>query len=516
MPPSLRGSVQNGYATSPGTTPKSSALPTIELGDLVVVSVFYAQLTTGNQLSCSLSGLQQFYASAANTRAFAIFAEVVTDLSKYAAGTFTTQHTSGTSTRATVIVEAWAPEAGKQWDPASIAATIDEWVNTSHSSKTYVSPPVADLVLNMAYTNKSANVTNTVHTSNGADVRQATYVAVPSPGADSVLSVARGGSSVTYNTSQANGGAMALTASYIGDTPVDPLPVVTGKSFGSLKKLFQTYGATFAHRSLGLTYPEMTEYATRMAANRGHGVIEISCHRTVDGGWIGSHDATPDRVAVETTYDGQNFNSLTLAQVLSLHANVGSTGAPKPFATLQQLVETLPDDFLFMVDPKSSSVSYFGEFLTLVDTLIGKDRAIIKLDGAGNITRYQQAKEAGFIVAAYFYDSTPAGTISDRMPYTDIPGLNYNADQSYWDALLTYGKPIWGHVCQTQANYDMAIAKGATFVQCTASVINPVGVDKWRPGIVKNGQFGPKEIMVGSSAVKKIYRGSTLEYEASV
>lgn len=273
-------------------------------------------------------------------------------------------------------------------------------------------------------------------------------------------------------TSTASGVALRLVA-------VDPdaLPTVTGHGFTSVQQMLETFGATWAHRNLGGTYPEMTEYGTRMAANAGYGVIEISVQRTSDGVLIGSHDATPDRVAQETTYDGTNFTALTSTQVLALHANVGSTGAPKPFATLTQLVETLPEDFIFLVDNKPGS--YMTEFLALLDSLGGPTKFIVKIDGSATYTRFQQVQAAGYKTAAYFYDTTSSSKIAENMPYVDLPGLNYNADQSYWDSLLAYGKPIWGHVCVTQANADMAMAKGATFIQSTSVAIAPVGVESW-------------------------------------
>src|SRR5690606_19767193 len=127
-----------------------------------------------------------------------------------------------------------------------------------------------------------------------------------------------------------------------------------------------------------------------------------------------------------------------------LNVVVGTTGAPKPLATLEQLVNTLPDDFVFMVDPKSGH-NNMSEFLDLVDSLLGPERAFIKMDIVP-VDRFQAAKARGYITACYFYSSTPEQTIIDRMPYVDLPGMNWDAGATPWDNLLAYGKPVWGHV----------------------------------------------------------------------
>jgi len=285
---------------------------------------------------------------------------------------------------------------------------------------------------------------------------------------------------VTYENAAGLGlQGLTLAPASEDDPDPEPLPEVTGQGFVSVQQMLETPGATWAHRNLGGTYPEMTEYGARMAANYGHGVIEVSCLRTSDGVWVGTHDATPDRVALETTYDGQYIESLTSAQVLSLHAVVGPTGAPQPFARAIDIFQTLPEDFIFLVDPKSSAANYMADFLSMLDTYLGPERAIVKIDGAATLPRFQAAKAAGYLVAAYFYSNTPEQTIADRMPYVDIPGMNWDAGTTPWTNILSYGKPVWGHVCETQEQYNTCISKGATFVQCTTTAIAPVGVESW-------------------------------------
>ncbi len=155
------------------------------------------------------------------------------------------------------------------------------------------------------------------------------------------------------------------------------------------------------------------------------------------------------------------------------------------------------------------------EFLDLADSLLGPTRAIMKFDGAATATRFQAAQARGYKTAAYYYaaPATPTSStaVANNIPYVDFPGLNYDASQSDWDTYLAYGKPMWGHVCVTQANADSAIAKGAQFVQSTSASIAARGVSSWTPLI--NQGLAATDIRVGSTAVTRLYVGSTLIWQ---
>ena len=404
---------------------------------------------------------------------------------------------------------AWAvaPSDGATLALADITCTGPVWTATAGTSTTF-GTATGTTLFGVAMTNKSASTTYTVHSAtDGTIVAQAQALAAVSGSvSDSVVSVSTG-TAVTYNISQAN--ATTWRVGITETTGSETLPEVTGTGLGTVARALAVKGATWAHRNLGGTYPEMTEYGCRAAANIGYGVIEISCQRTSDGVWIGAHDQTPDRVAVESTHDGVQFSALTSAQVLSMHINVGTTNAPQPFATLETLVGTLPSSYVYLLDPKQTGLTSAGmtDFIDKVDALLGPTRAIIKIDGSASSSVFSLAKDRGYLTAAYFYDSTSASKIAENMPYVDLPGLNYSADQSYWDAMLAYGKPVWGHVCPTQAAADTARAKGATYIQSTSATIAAVGNDAWRPFVTSG--FAPSELHVGTSLVQAVYHGDT-------
>lgn len=502
------------------SSPQSLAAPAgLAAGHLLVVGIWPAQgLGGSNTITTPASTTKATVDGANPERLAALYVAKVVNPADFSGGI--TISTSSFSSRISAVAQAWAPDSGYEWDLTSLIAAGPEWNGSAASSDTYPALTTRDLMLGALFTNKGASTTLTTHTADGGgtNMSQCRSVSAASGSvSDSVVSLTRGGTGVSYNISQANGIAYSIGVNQVVTGGGGGLPTVTEPGFSTVQQMLRTRGATWAHRNLGGTYPEMTEYGVRSAANDGFGCIEISCQRTSDGVWVGSHDQTPNRVALQTTHDGTNISALTSAQVLAMDVNVGTTGGPQPFATLTELVETLPEDYIFLVDPKQSgdNATYRDEFLDLVDTLLGPTRAIIKLDVYANINSFIDAKARGYVTAAYLYaaPSSPSdpGIVSARMPYIDLPGLNHDASAGDWTSLMaTYpGKKWWGHVAASQANYDSAVSKGASFVQCTSASIAPVGFSVWRPGVLSDG-FAPTEIYAGSTLIQKVYQGSTL------
>jgi len=507
------------------SSPQNLAAPAgLAAGHLLVVAIWPAQGLGGSNQITTPAGLTKITIDPVNPERLAgLFAAKVVDPADFAGGI--TIATSSFSSRIAAVAQAWAPGDGFEWDFTSIIATGPEWNGSAMSADLWPTISTRDFTLGASFTNKGASTTLTVHTADGGGTNTSQCRAVSAASgsvSDSVVSLTRGGTGVSFNISQANGLTYSLA---LNRTELDPPASPHG--FSSVRQMRETRGATWAHRNLGGTYPEMTVYGVEQAAAAGFGVIEISCQRTSDGVWFGAHDQTPNRVTLETTHDGTNYSALTWAQVSAMSINVGATGGTQPYATLQQLVEALPTDFIFLVDPKQSgdNTTYRAEFLDLVDTLLGPTRAVIKLDAYANINSFIDAKARGYYVATYFYaaPSSPTGStiVEARLPYTDFPGLNYDATQPGWDAFLdpagayyslAQGKPMWGHVCPDQAAHDEAISKGASFVQCTSVTITPKGVEAWRPGALGDG-FGPTEIYAGTTLVQKVYRGNTLIWQ---
>lgn len=217
----------------------------------------------------------------------------------------------------------------------------------------------------------------------------------------------------------------------------------------------------WSHRGGSANWSEMTMRAYTNSIWHGCKVLEVSMWRSANGVWIASHDSNLDRVTGTTLGEIASTNSATLLGVPVIAPQGG--GVTCRFEDIAQAY----GDFVLVVDNKQGVA--FQDWLDHLKVLRPDDWAdkfLVKIDGSAGLTRYQQAKAAGFKVAAYFYGDTPDQTIIDRMPYVDYPGLNSTADQARWDMLLAFGKPAWSHVLQTVNGYNDSVAKGATIFQC--------------------------------------------------
>ena len=217
----------------------------------------------------------------------------------------------------------------------------------------------------------------------------------------------------------------------------------------------------WAHRGGSANFSEMTLRAYTNAIWHGAKVLEFSARRTADGVWIGMHDPDVDRVT-SLSGDVDTFNAEDLIGV-PVEVPVADGGV---IMRLEDFLAAYPD-FILMVDNKGSVD--MSTFLTICQSVPNyQEHVIIKIDGAAAVGTFQAAKAAGFKTCAYWYDVSNWDAIPDKLPYVDYPGLNWDADQSYWDDMtsLAPGKPIWGHVIQNTTQANTAISKGASMLQC--------------------------------------------------
>lgn len=261
-------------------------------------------------------------------------------------------------------------------------------------------------------------------------------------------------------------------------TPSKVVPMRRG--FNTVAEMLATPGFTWAHRGGSASYPEHSLYAFTQAVARGYGVLEVSLGRTSDGVWFGLHDQTTDHTS-GGTYG--NASSQTWAQIQMQNIVVGATGAPQPYMRLDELIAIYGSTHLFVLDPKFALGSYRAEFLTMVNTLLGPTRAIIKYSGAGSgaAALSNAAKAMGYETWGFFYatDASAAlggtGALQTWGPSWTLIGMAYGASQEVWEEAKALGKPIIGHIAPNQAAYNTAMAKGAIGVQVSGvAVVEPV------------------------------------------
>lgn len=272
---------------------------------------------------------------------------------------------------------------------------------------------------------------------------------------------ATGDLTVTYSSTQDSNGWAVQVA--IPSTA----PVVTPQGFSSVTQMLATPGATWAHRGGSTNWPEMSKYAYEQAALAGYGALEFSANRTSDGVWVGCHDASLNRTSQTTGL--ANISSMTWAQVQTYQNSLNAAGTPRPYYRLDQFLDDFTGTHVAIVDPKYAIGTYNTEFLNLLDAHGGNAKTVVKFYGvgAGATALADAATARGYQTWGYFYDTdvTGGGLAADQSHWS-ILGMNYDAAQSAWDAVLSYGKPVVGHIAASQANYNTAMSRGARMVQC--------------------------------------------------
>lgn len=216
----------------------------------------------------------------------------------------------------------------------------------------------------------------------------------------------------------------------------------------------------WAHRGGSANWPEMTMRAYTNAIWHGVKALEISMYRSTDGVWIMSHDGTLQRVT------GQNIDIFTSpsSAMLGLPVTVGGGGGV--IGRVEDVIEAYRD-FVLIIDNKQGA--YFGDMLDLLEDAIPdvRNHVIIKIDGQYSAdVNWALAKSRGFKVAGYWYPDNWETRLPPRLQWTDYIGMQHDASAATWTALQGYGKPIWGHILQTQAQLNAAAAGGADIFQC--------------------------------------------------
>ena len=247
--------------------------------------------------------------------------------------------------------------------------------------------------------------------------------------------------------------------------------------FANIDAMWAKGGATWAHRGGSFSYPEMCEYSYRKAVRRNYHVLEFSAQKTLDGVWVGVHDLTLDRTSQIAT--GVNVTTITYAQLQAYNVSLKATRDPQPYWRLDAFLQKYGKSHIVVIDPKNG-FNTPNTFFDLADQYTTKDRCIMKFTGvgSGSVAFCNAAKARGYKTWGYFYQTDfVSGDFETWQGPWDYLGLEIAAPQTTWDAVLAKGKKTVGHIAQTQADYNSAIAKGAHAVQTSgAGVITGVGM----------------------------------------
>lgn len=235
-----------------------------------------------------------------------------------------------------------------------------------------------------------------------------------------------------------------------------------------------------AHRGGSKLWPEMSLHAYTQSVNWGIGMLEVSLARTSDGVWFGLHDENLDRVAGTT--GAVPASSMTWAQVQQYQINPpsGTTQPARPFMRIEELLRAYGNTHIIMFDPKyQSGAARTNELIDLMLQYVPVTRIMGKNFYTGR-TFAATCKARGVKTWGYAYEAD-AATLAGYVDDWDLFGMNYDASQAAWDTVLSYGKPVIGHICDSEAAVTTALAKGADGLQLSNPLAVPRRGDGWTP-----------------------------------
>jgi hypothetical protein len=261
--------------------------------------------------------------------------------------------------------------------------------------------------------------------------------------------------------------------------------------FGRKVNELMTQGRTFvmAHRGGSLDYREMSMRAYTQAVSLGCTGLEFSVARASTGEFFGLHDAELNRTS--PTQLGVIANGATpylpgdhtWDQIKVLDIEVGNADARfgnSKYMLLADMADTYAKSHTIFIDPKVVGsanipplITYLQTFNDYANTFVGK-YFHTGVNEVANRFRNAGMKTWGYYYADDLYTSviaaggTPKATsIRETNTAWDFLGLSWDASQAAWDEVLSYGKPVIGHIVPNAAAAATAFSKGASGVMAS-------------------------------------------------
>lgn len=239
--------------------------------------------------------------------------------------------------------------------------------------------------------------------------------------------------------------------------------------FRTVSEMLSNPGFTWAHRGGSANFPEMTLYSYTQSMLIGHGAMEISLARSSDGVWFGHHDETLNRVTGST--ENLKPGDLTWSQLQQYTVKNGQQD--KPFMSINEFIESYPSPGVVVLDIKYGirNASHIDEFFEICHRF--PENTVIVKYFYDSVNFAQRASAEGFDTWGYAYPANLSDDpqIMDRLSNWSILGMSTSATQQEWDAVLSLGKPVVGHIAQNLSDYNSGISKGAIGIQC-ANVVD--------------------------------------------
>jgi hypothetical protein len=243
-------------------------------------------------------------------------------------------------------------------------------------------------------------------------------------------------------------------------TPAEVRPFPGG--YASVSAMLATSPFYAAHRGGSADWPEMSLHAYTQSGFWGVGALEVSLGRSSDGVWFGLHDDTLDRTSGTS---GFTASAHTWAEIQAYQITASGTTNPsqpaRPYMRWEELMDAYYGSHVIFVDPKSAT-GYVSEILDKMDAMPGTptNKFVAKYYGVSSAW-VNAAKARGYKSWGYFYQ-TDVPNLATYQGRWDILGMDYTADAASWSAILSYGKPVMGHVVPSSLGATTALGYGAT------------------------------------------------------
>jgi hypothetical protein len=242
-------------------------------------------------------------------------------------------------------------------------------------------------------------------------------------------------------------------------TPAEVRPFPDG--YSSVATMLTTEPFYMAHRGGSANWPEMSLHAYTQAGFWGVGSLEVSLARTSDGVWFGLHDDTLDRTSGTS---GFTASAHTWSEVQAYLITASGTTDPaqpaRPYMRWEELMDAYYSTHVIFVDPKVA-IAFASELLNMMDAMPGTptSRFIAKYYGVSSGWA-GLASGRGYKTWGYFYQAD-VPSLATYQGQWDILGMDYTANQASWTAVLSYGKPVIGHIIPNSAAATTALNFGA-------------------------------------------------------
>jgi hypothetical protein len=214
-----------------------------------------------------------------------------------------------------------------------------------------------------------------------------------------------------------------------------------------------------AHRGGSANWPEHSPQAyLESAVIYNMDAIEISVHKSADGTFWCSHDATTTRATGVTG----TIASMTDAQLGVLYNIAGNTDNPNQpsskFVKLSDMLAIYAGKRIIFIEDKTYANQ--AAVIALCQTYAGSDWFVWKQAGPGN--KNGASVTAGWKSWGYFFDGDMAASFATKQAQWDYVGLDYLSSDAVLDpAIATAGASrVIPHIIPTLAQKNRLLAKG--------------------------------------------------------